>query len=71
MCYEKKTLFKYLEFVYILLDLDFLNHFKKVNKEQRRLQNKRYREKNKELLNLKKQFMYHKKTYESKLDTIL
>ena len=71
MYYERKILLKYAQSIGALLNLDFLNQFKKVNKEQRRLQNKRYREKNKELLNLKKQFMYHKKTYESKLDTIL
>ena len=71
MYYERKILLKYAKSIGALLNLDFLNQFKKVNKEQRRLQNKRYREKNKELLNLKKQFIYHKKTYESKLDTIL
>ena len=71
MYYERKILLKYAKSIGALLNLDFLNQFKKVNKEQRRLQNKRYREKNKELLNLKKQFIYHKKTYESKLDAIL
>jgi len=48
--------------------LKFLNQFKKNNKEQRRLQNKRYRERHRDVLNLKKQLEYHKKTYESKLN---
>ena len=37
------------------MDLHFLNDLKKENKEKRREQNKRYRQKYKELLNLKKQ----------------
>ena len=35
---------------------------KKENPEQRKLQNKRYREKNRVILNLKKQLIYHKKS---------
>ena len=34
--------------------LEFLNEIKKENKEIRREQNKRYRQKNREILNLKK-----------------
>lgn len=49
------------------MNLDFLNELKK-DKERKRLQNKRYREKNRELLNLKKQLSYHKKTFEEKLE---
>ena len=40
-----------------------LNQMKKENLEQRKLQNKRYREKNRVILNLKKQLMYHKKKH--------
>jgi hypothetical protein len=40
-----------------------LNQMKKENPEQRKLQNKRYREKNREILNLKKQLTYHKKKH--------
>ena len=47
-----------------LLELEFLNQLKKDNKEQRRLQNKRYREKHRIILNLKKQLQYHKRAYE-------
>jgi hypothetical protein len=36
---------------------------KKENPEQRKLQNKRYREKNKTILILKKQLAYQKKKY--------
>jgi hypothetical protein len=43
------------------LVLTQLNQMKKENPEQRKLQNKRYREKNREMLNLKKQLTYHKK----------
>jgi len=39
-----------------------LNQMKKENLEQRKLQNKRYREKNRVILNLKKQLIYHKKS---------
>ena len=35
------------------MDLQFLNDLKKENKEMRREQNKRYREKYREILNLK------------------
>ena len=38
-----------------------LNQIKKENPEQRKLQNKRYREKNKAILILKKQLAYQKK----------
>ena len=47
-----------------LLELESLNQFKKDNKEQRRLQNIRYREKHRKILNLKKQLEYHKRVYE-------
>ena len=40
-----------------------LNQMKKENPEQRKLQNKRYREKNKTILILKKQLAYQKKKY--------
>jgi len=43
------------------MELFFLNELKKENKETRKLQNKRYREKNRDILNLKKQLQYHKK----------
>ena len=39
-----------------------LNQMKKENPEQRKLQNKRYREKNKAILILKKQLAYQKKS---------
>jgi hypothetical protein len=42
-----------------------LNQMKKENPEQRKLQNKRYREKNKVILILKKQLAYQKKKYNS------
>jgi hypothetical protein len=45
------------------LVLTQLNQIKKENPEQRKLQNKRYREKNREMLNLKKQLTYHKKRH--------
>ena len=41
------------------MDLDFLNELKIENKDKRREQNMRYREKYKEILNLKKQRAYH------------
>jgi hypothetical protein len=44
-----------------------LNQMKKENPEQRKLQNKRYREKNKVILILKKQLAYQKKKYNSLL----
>ena len=49
------------------MDLHFLNDLKKENKEKRREQNKRYREKYKALLNLKKQRSYHQENLEKKL----
>ena len=47
--------------------LEFLNEMKKENKEKRREQNKRYRQKNKEILNLKKQRTYYQVNLEKKL----
>jgi len=49
------------------MDLHFLNDLKKENKEKRREQNMRYRQKYKELLNLKKQRSYHQENLEKKL----
>ncbi len=49
------------------MDLTFLNDLKRENKEKRREQNKRYRQKYKELLNLKKQRSYHQENLEKKL----
>ena len=49
------------------MDLHFLNDLKRENKEKRREQNKRYRQKYKELLNLKKQRSYHQENLEKKL----
>jgi len=49
------------------MDLQFLNDLKKQDKELRREQNKRYREKYRELLNLKKQRAYHKENLEKRL----
>ena len=51
---------------YDLMDLDFLNQFKKENKEKRRAQNQRYRQKYREILNLKKQRAYHKENLDKK-----
>jgi len=48
------------------MDLYFLNELKKENKVKRRKQNKRYRQKYKELLNLKKQRSYHQKNLEKR-----
>ena len=48
------------------MDLRFLNDLKKEDKEKRREQNKRYRQKYKELLNLKKQRSYHQENLEKK-----
>jgi len=42
---------------------------KKENPEQRKLQNKRYREKNRVILLLKKQLDYQQKKYISKLNS--
>ena len=50
-----------------LMDLEFLNDLKKEDKEMRREQNKRYREKYREILNLKKQRAYHKENLEKKM----
>jgi len=47
--------------------LEFLNEIKKENKDKRREQNKRYRQKNKVILNLKKQRMYYQLNLEKKL----
>jgi len=48
------------------MDLQFLNDLKKEDKELRREQNKRYREKYREIINLKKQRAYHKEILEKK-----
>ena len=48
------------------MNLDFLNELKKENKDKRREQNMRYREKYKEILNLKKQRVYHQENLEKK-----
>jgi hypothetical protein len=49
------------------LALTQLNQIKKENPLQRKLQNKRYREKNRDMLNLKKQLAYQKKKHNSLL----
>ena len=49
------------------MDLQFLNNLKKEDKEMRREQNKRYRQKYREILNLKKQRAYYKENLEKKL----
>ena len=49
------------------MDLHFLNDLKKEDKGKRREQNKRYRQKYKELLNLKKQRSYHQENLEKKI----
>ena len=51
------------------MELSFLNQLKKENLEKRKSQNKRYREKNRDILNLKKQIKYQKKKYISKLES--
>ena len=48
------------------MDLGFLNELKRENKNKRREQNKRYREKYREILNLKKQRAYHQENLEKK-----
>lgn len=48
------------------MNLQFLNELKKEDKELRRQQNKRYRQKHREILNLKKQRAYHKVNLEKK-----
>ena len=52
---------------YTRLRLIQLNQMKKENPEQRKLQNKRYREKNRDILNLKKQLAYQKKKHNALL----
>jgi hypothetical protein len=49
------------------LTLTQLNQIKKENPLQRKLQNKRYREKNRDILNLKKQLAYQKKKHNTLL----
>ena len=49
------------------MDLTFLNDLKRENKEKRREQNKRYRQKYKEVLNLKKQRSYHQENLAKKM----
>jgi len=51
-------------------NLESLNQFKKQNPEKRKLQNKRYREKYRVMISLKKQLAYHKKKYFAKLSSI-
>ena len=55
-----------MSFIVNIMDLQFLNELKKDDKELRREQNKRYREKYREILNLKKQRAYHKENFEKK-----
>jgi hypothetical protein len=50
--------------------LEQLNQLKKENPEKRKLQNKRYREKHRSILNLKKRLSYQKKKYLVKLNSI-
>ena len=50
--------------------LEQLNQLKKENPEKRKLQNKRYREKHRSILNLKKRLSYQKKKYLIKLNSI-
>ena len=52
----------------LIMDLGFLNELKRENKDKRREQNKRYREKYKEILNLKKQRAYHQENFQKKLE---
>jgi len=49
------------------LQLIQLNQMKKENPEQRKLQNKRYREKNRDILILKKQLAYQKNKHNALL----
>jgi len=49
------------------VDLEFLNKIKKEDKDMRREQNKRYRQKNSVILNLKKQRLYYQMSLEKKL----
>ena len=49
------------------MDLQFLKDLKKEDKELRREQNKRYRQKYREIINLKKQRAYHKENLEKNL----
>ena len=55
-----------MSYIVNIMDLQFLNELKKEDKELRREQNKRYREKYREILNLKKQRVYHKENFEKK-----
>ena len=48
------------------MDLQFLNELKKEDKELRKKQNQRYREKYREVINLKKQLAYHRENFEKK-----
>ena len=48
------------------MDLQFLNELTKEDKELRREQNKRYHEKYREILNLKKKHAYNKENFEKK-----
>jgi|TARA_Y100000389_G_scaffold106852_1_gene103795 hypothetical protein len=48
------------------MNLQFLNDLKKDDKELRKQQNKRYRQKYRDILNLKKQRAYHKENLKRK-----
>jgi hypothetical protein len=48
------------------MNLQFLNDLKKDDKELRKQQNKRYRQKYRDILNLKKQRVYHKENLKRK-----
>ena len=49
------------------MNLQFLNDLKKDDKELRKQQNKRYRQKYRDILNLKKQRAYHKENLKRKI----
>ena len=49
------------------LNLIFLNNMKKEDKDQRKEQNKRYRQKNREILNLKKTACISSKEFRKKM----
>ena len=48
------------------MNLQFLNDLKKDDKELRKQQNKRYRQKYRDILNLKKQHAYHQENLKRK-----
>ena len=51
-----------------VVDLAFLNELKQEDRQKRKMQNKRYREKHREIIILKKQLAYCKQKYESRLE---